>query len=174
MKINIIGTSGSGKSTLAKQVAEKLSIPHIEIDSLFWGPDWTPVEEQIFLDRLKTALDQPAWVMDGNYTKTYDLRFQQTDMIIWIDFSLARTLLQALRRAIFRIISGKELWQDTGNVETLGKLFSKDSILLWTLKTHKTNRIKYQNLMQDEHYSHIQFIHLRSSREIKQFLTELD
>ena len=173
MKINIVGTSGSGKSTLAKKLSEKLSIPHIEIDSLFWGPDWTPVEQQIFLDRLKAAVNQPAWVLDGNYTKTHDIRFQQADWVVWIDFSLTRTLLQALKRAIYRIISGKEIWKDTGNVETLGKLFSKDSILLWTLKTYKKTQALYSAVMKDERYSHIRFVRLRNSREMKQFLAKL-
>ncbi|WP_062263311.1 shikimate kinase [Endozoicomonas arenosclerae] len=137
MKINIVGTSGSGKSTLAKKIANKLSIPHIEMDELFWGANWTPVEPEVFQNRLKAVLDQPAWILDGNYTKTQELKFQKAEMVAWIDLSLARTMAQALKRAICRIVSGKELWKDTGNVETLGKLFSKESILKWTWTTHK-------------------------------------
>lgn len=35
MRITIIGLPGSGKSTLAQAIAEKLSIPHIQMDR-FW------------------------------------------------------------------------------------------------------------------------------------------
>lgn len=31
-RICIIGTSGSGKTTLARQIAQKLKIPHLELD----------------------------------------------------------------------------------------------------------------------------------------------
>ncbi|WP_242038993.1 ATP-binding cassette domain-containing protein [Anabaena lutea] len=37
-RISIIGSSGSGKTTLAKQISQRLSIPHIELDYLHWEP----------------------------------------------------------------------------------------------------------------------------------------
>ena len=40
MKINVVGTSGSGKSTLARQLAERLDVPYIEMDRLYWRPEW--------------------------------------------------------------------------------------------------------------------------------------
>ncbi len=40
MKLNVVGTSGSGKSTFSKALAEKLAIEHIEMDQIFWGPNW--------------------------------------------------------------------------------------------------------------------------------------
>lgn len=35
-KIIIIGSGGAGKSTLAKQLGEKLELPVIHLDALFW------------------------------------------------------------------------------------------------------------------------------------------
>ncbi len=47
MKINVVGTSGVGKSTLARRLAQILSLPYIEMDRLYWRPDWqgTPDDE---------------------------------------------------------------------------------------------------------------------------------
>jgi adenylate kinase family enzyme len=40
-RIHVVGTSGSGKTTLARQIAERLDIPHVELDALHWEPHWT-------------------------------------------------------------------------------------------------------------------------------------
>jgi adenylate kinase family enzyme len=71
VKINVIGTSGSGKSTLAKQIATALSIPCIEMDRLYWRPDWQGTPDDEFQAKLEQALQaSPDWVLDGNYNRT--------------------------------------------------------------------------------------------------------
>ena len=54
-KIIIAGSAGVGKSTLGKKLSKKLSIPHIELDHLFWLPDWKPRPEQ---ERKKIAKEK--------------------------------------------------------------------------------------------------------------------
>lgn len=51
MKVNVIGTSGSGKSTLAKRIAAELDIPYIEMDRLYWCPDWQGTPDAILLGK---------------------------------------------------------------------------------------------------------------------------
>ena len=48
MKINVVGTSGSGKSTLARQLAERLDVPYIEMDRLYWRPEWQGTPDDAF------------------------------------------------------------------------------------------------------------------------------
>ena len=43
-RVVVVGCSGAGKSTLATRIADVLGAPHIELDALHWGPDWTPVD----------------------------------------------------------------------------------------------------------------------------------
>lgn len=55
-RINVVGTSGSGKSTLSKKIAEVLEHPYVEMDKVFWKPNWEqPSDEEFFL-KLENAL----------------------------------------------------------------------------------------------------------------------
>ncbi|GKW15514.1 hypothetical protein PEC301937_14630 [Pectobacterium carotovorum subsp. carotovorum] len=73
MRVNIIGTSGSGKSTLARRLSEKLAIPYIEMDALFWLKNWQERTDADFFQRLESALEPESWVLDGNYNRTRDI-----------------------------------------------------------------------------------------------------
>ena len=170
MKINIIGTSGSGKTTFARKLAESLSLPFLEMDAVFWGPDWTFPEDKELYSKLTSALEGENWVLDGNYTRTIPIKWDNIDIVIWLDFSFLRTLFQAVTRAFTRILTREEFWPGTGNRETLGKLFSRDSIVLWTLKTYRRNRKKFAGYMEADEFKEIHFIRLKSPRQAKIFL----
>ena len=170
VKINIIGTSGSGKSTFGRKLAESLSLPFLEMDAFFWGPDWAFPDDKEFFLELASALEGENWVLDGNYTRTLPIKWDNIDIVIWLDFGFLRTLYQAITRAFARIITREEIWLGTGNRETLGKLFSWDSIVLWTLKSYRRNRKKNAGYMQSDKYNHIQFIRLKSPGQAKIFL----
>ena len=74
-RINVVGTSGSGKSTISKKLAENLGVPYIELDALFWGPNWTTTPDDEFFESLEkqlTATD--GWVLDGNYSRTTPIK----------------------------------------------------------------------------------------------------
>lgn len=173
-KVNVVGTSGSGKSTFSSQLAEAMGCDHIEMDLLFWKPNWQQSSDEEFFSKIRQALSGPSWVLDGNYNRTRQVKWQDVDTVVWIDYSLPRTLYQAVTRAIKRCSSGQELWPNTGNIETFKKSFlSRDSILLWTWKTYHSNQKRYLADMDNPHYQHIEFIRLQSPDEAKQFLSQL-
>ncbi|MFO6424044.1 adenylate kinase [Motilimonas sp. KMU-193] len=172
-RINVIGSSASGKSTFSRQLAQKLAIPYIEMDAIFWQPNWQQPSDEEFFPKLKQALAQTAWVLDGNYNRTVQIKWQQVDTIIWLDYSLARIAYQSITRAIKRSIVGKELWPNTGNVETFKKSFcSKDSVILWSLQNYHHNRRRYLQVKADPQFAHIEFVHLTSPRQARRYLQQ--
>ena len=169
-RINVVGTSGTGKSTFAARLAERLGVPYLQMDTLYWKPDWTPSTDEEFFPRLEAALQQEQWVLDGNFTITNELKWSYARLVIWLDFPFLLVMWRATRRALSRAVSGEEVWPGSGNVETFSRLFSRESVLWWTLKTFYLNRRKYAALMQSPPYDHLQFVRLRSPKEAERFL----
>ena len=170
MRVNVIGTSGSGKTTFGRQLAEILNIPFIEMDAIFWGPNWSPLDNDVFFTRLGKALDGDHWVLDGNYSRATAVKWKRVGGVIWIDFSFPRTLCQAVSRAAQRLISKEELWPGTGNRETLPMLFSKESIVLWTITSYRRKRKNIITMMAAQKFRHIQFHRIRSPAETAAYL----
>lgn len=170
-RISVVGTSGSGKTTLARSIAQRLDIPHIELDALHWEPNWTEAADDLFRSRIIKALSSDRWVIDGNYSKVRDLVWSRADTVIWLDYSFATVLNRLVWRTLRRGLLQEELW--SGNRETLQKaFFSQDSILLWMLQTYGKNRRKYPLLFQQPEYRHLQIIHQRSPRETHRWLSQ--
>lgn len=166
-RINVVGTSGSGKSTFGRQLAELLKLPFCEMDSLFWQPDWQETPDEELLARVRAVTGQPGWVLDGNYTRTIPVKWPRTQVVVWLDLSLPRTLYQVTRRSLCRALSQQELWAGTGNRESLRRSFlSRESVILWSLQTHRSNRAKYHDMMHSAEYKHLRFLRLQSSAEV--------
>lgn len=170
-RINVVGTSGSGKSTFGQKLATALVIPYIEMDALFWKPNWQESSNAEFFLKLEHAIAGRAWVLDGNYTRTLHQKWTRTQMVIWLDYALPIILWRAMNRAVSRSISKKELWLHTGNTESFRKtFFSRDSILLWTLTSYRRVRRRYTQYPANPAFAHIIFVRLRSPRCAKEFL----
>ncbi|MEN0614878.1 AAA family ATPase [Klebsiella indica] len=174
MKINVVGTSGVGKSTLARRLAQELSLPYIEMDVLYWLPQWQGTPDDLFFAKLAAATAGPGWVLDGNYNRSRPVKWRDVDLVVWVDYGFWRTLRQAVSRAVSRAFHQQELWPGTGNRETFRRsFFSRESIILWTLKTWRKNRQRYQADMFDPQYQHIRFVRLRNQQQAEALVREL-
>ncbi|MDY6786358.1 MAG: EutP/PduV family microcompartment system protein [Cyanobacteriota bacterium] len=163
-RISVIGTSGSGKTTLARQIAHRLDIPHIELDALHWEPNWIEAPDEIFRDRVAGSLNCDRWVVDGNYSQVRDLVWDKADTIIWLNYSLPVIMKQLWKRTWQRASTRQELWN--GNRETWKQsFFSRDSILLWALRTYGMRRREYPLLLRQPEYAHLQVVELHSPKE---------
>jgi adenylate kinase family enzyme len=141
-RVAIIGTTGSGKTTLALQLAQRLDLCHVELDSLYWEADWQPVSRDHFLERVAQALGPEAWVADGNYGQARDLIWGSADTLIWLDMPLLLALWRVISRTLRRIAAREVLWN--GNRETIGNaLLSRDGLVLYLFKSRRQHKKNY-------------------------------
>jgi adenylate kinase family enzyme len=171
-RIAVVGTSGSGKTTLAHQLAQRLGIPHVELDALHWGPNWTPAPRHLFRECTAQALTREAWTTDGNYSAVRDIVWSRADTVVWLDYSLPVILWRVARRTIRRFVTREELWNK--NRERFRDAFlSHDSIILWAARTYHRRRREYPVLFSEPEYAHLSIVQLRSPRAARLWLANL-
>ncbi|MCA9056224.1 MAG: hypothetical protein KDA75_20485 [Planctomycetaceae bacterium] len=170
-RVNVIGTSGSGKSTFGRQLADCLRLPFVELDSVFWKPNWTEPSDDEFFPLVETITSGARWVLDGNYTRTMPIKWRRVQLVVWLDMPFLKTLYRVTSRCVRRSLTHMEIWPGTGNRETLRKAFlSRDSVIWWSVTTYRQNRRRYREVMTSAEYPHIWFVRLRSAREVDAFL----
>jgi adenylate kinase family enzyme len=99
-RVLVIGCGGSGKSTLARRLGEVLELPVIHLDRHFWYPGWVETSREEFRERVRELVAREAWIMDGNYSSTLDLRLEAADTAVFLDYPRAICLRRILRRRV--------------------------------------------------------------------------
>ena len=99
-KIIIIGCGGAGKSTLAWKLGRILDIQVYHLDALYWKPGWVMTSKDEWETLIKQLIEKDAWILDGNYGSTIDLRTHAADTIIFLDYSTPRCLYGVFKRRI--------------------------------------------------------------------------
>ena len=168
-RIVVIGVGG--KSTLAETLSERLSVPCVELDALFWEPQWTEPPIERFRERVASATAGDAWVVAGNYSQAQDTFWPRAETAIWLDYSLPLTFRRIFMRSYRRWRNDELLW-GTNHERFWSQLYSRDSLLLYLIRIHRRRRRRYEEAISDPRWSRIAFVRRRSPRETERWLTE--
>ena len=97
-RIIVIGCPGAGKSTFARHLRNQTGLPLYYLDMLFHNPDRTTVSREAFDAALHEILQQPEWIIDGNYRRTLPLRFEACTDVFLFDVPVEQCLKNAAER----------------------------------------------------------------------------
>jgi adenylate kinase family enzyme len=164
-RVVILGCSGSSKSTLAVRIGERLRLPVVHLDPLYWRPGWQAPDTESFRARVVEAIAGNAWVSEGNYRETFDLRLPRADAVIILERSRWLCLWRVLRRAVFE--RGKRPDLPAGCREHTDWGLLK---FIWQFERVTWPRIEAARV---EHGSNVPLIRLRNEREISACLATL-
>ena len=87
-RIIVIGPGGAGKSYFSKQLANITGFPLYHLDNIFWNEDRTHISREEFDKKLLEILEKDSWIIDGDYSRTYEIRIKYADTIYFLDFPL--------------------------------------------------------------------------------------
>ena len=161
-RIVIIGCPGSGKSTLARALGEKLDLTVVHLDRLWWKAGWENVSQEEFDARLENALKLDSWIIDGNYSRTMDVRLEKCDTIIYLDYS-RWTCLWGMVQRVFTNLRKSRADMPEGCPERFDWEFIR---YIWSF--NQNNRV--QNYTRIAKYKHAKAIVLKSRKEKEAFL----
>jgi adenylate kinase family enzyme len=167
-RVNVKGTSGSGKSTFAAELGRRLGVPHVELDALHHGPNWSEPTDEVFRTRVREAMDAApeGWVIDGNYEpKLGELVLGAADTIVWLDLPFMVKARRLWRRTTERIRDDVELW--SGNKETWrGMLWGREALFWWMVRGHFRQRREWPCRFDGDP----RFVRLRSVDDARRWL----
>ena len=161
----VIGVgSGVGKSTFARRLGELTGIEVTYLDRLFWKPGWVeaPIEE--FSEGQQKVVENRKWIIEGNYTGTFNIREPYADTIIYLELPLRVCLYRVLKRRVqFHGKTRDDIGE--GCEEKIDFAFLK--FILTTYRPRKKKMLKrlksYANEGKTVHY-------LKTTKQIEGFL----
>jgi adenylate kinase family enzyme len=136
----IASASGNGKTTLARQLAARLGVTFVELDSLVHGPGWVETPDYELRRLVAPILGSDGWVIDGEYLRKLGTRvLDAADTVVWLDLPMRVWAWRLLRRTIRRLRGREALWN--GNRESLrGAFWGRDSLFGYAIRQHRLRR----------------------------------
>ena len=164
-RIMIIGCGGAGKSTLARQLGEKLNLPVVPLDKLFWHSGWVESTREEIDEKILLELQKERWIIDGNYMRTMPMRMARCDTIIFLDFSRVACVCGILKRYLTNIGKVRPDMPE-GCVERIDWEF-----FVWVWNFNKTKREKIYRILNEA--EGVETIVLKNRRAVRKFLKSI-
>ena len=96
-RLRVLGSTGSGKTTAGRAIAASLGVPFLELDNVFWHMVQPMYSTNRSDDECRAILHEfldanPAWVMDGSYTRWSQAAMDRATEAVLIELPLYRRL----------------------------------------------------------------------------------
>ncbi len=164
MKIMIFGRPGSGKSTFASQLSQNINIPVYHLDKYFYTKNWIARDKQEFLELQQKIVNQARWIIDGNATKSLEMRYAQANIAIYFLLPRLTCLKLIIKR---RFIKNNHL--DDRVLNCPEKISLKFLWYMWTFNW----RVKKTVASLHQQYPNVKFYLVQSDRDLANLWREI-
>ena len=168
-RILLIGNAGAGKTTFARKLAEKLDLPLIHLDRLYWCGEWEHLSRDAFDAALQPLLESPRWIIDGNFNRTIPHRLTYCDTVIFFDLPTLTCLAGITKRTLTNL--GRSRADMGGNC--IERFDAQKRVLYRSVLTfRRQHRKDYYEMLQKA--EGVRVIVFKSRRDAERFLNKLE
>ncbi len=163
-KIMIFGIPGSGKSTFSVQLGKRLHLPVFHLDKYFFTHGWKERDYTEFLAIQNDLVSKKGWVIDGNSTRSFEIRFSQADTALYFRFNRLVCLWRIFKRYLSKdphISDRAEGCPETVSLRLIRYLWGFDK------------RVKSALTALRNRYPHVIFYELRNEKDLRLFLESI-
>lgn len=166
-KVLVIGSSGAGKSTFSRRLHWAANLPLIHLDRLYWKPNWGETTDKAEWKRtIENALRGDAWIMDGNYSGTLEMRLEKCDTVIFLELPRLLCIYRILKRvALYKKGSRPDMANDCD--ERFDWEFLK---FVWNYPTRSKPKVEALLKLYENEKT---IFRLHSNKEIEDFFVNL-
>ena len=118
-----------GKTSLSRALGDLTGFPVIELDAVFWLPNWVERDSEEMLHIVRERIDESpdGWIIDGNYSKIRPHILPMADTVIWLNLPTWNVTIRIAKRTIFNILRRKRICGD--NYENLFNAIEPNSVI---------------------------------------------
>lgn len=163
-RVMIFGIPGSGKSTFAVKLSQRLRLPLFHLDKYFFIQGWQERDYNEFLSIQRELVEKEHWIIDGNVTKSFEIRFSRSDVVLYFRFNRLLCLWRVFKRLICKnpqISDRAEGCSENIRFRLIRYLWGFD------------NRIRKSIDILREKYPSVQFYELHNDREVKNWIERI-
>ena len=167
-RILIIGNAGSGKTTFSRKLAQQLNLPLVHLDQIYWCGEWEHLSREEFDSVLQKELENPRWIIDGNFNRTLPLRLKYCDTVFFFDLPTITCLWGITKRVFTNYGHARE---DMGG--NCKEYFDAQKIPLYrnVLHFNKEHHKHYHRMLSQA--DKVNVVVFRSRRQANKFLKSL-
>lgn len=165
-RVIVIGCSGSGKSTLSQKLHRILQLPIIHLDRYYWQANWQATEQEAWDQKVTEFALTDRWIIDGNYSRTLDIRIERADVIVFLDMPRWLCMYRIVKRRIqYHGRTRPDLNKDCPEKLDIG-------FLKWVWDYRKRNRVKtLEKLKQVK--QHQKVVIIRNKKQLEELVEQL-
>ncbi|WP_106875034.1 P-loop NTPase family protein [Candidatus Phycorickettsia trachydisci] len=163
-RIMIFGRPGSGKSTFAFALSKALKLPLHHLDKHFYVANWIERNYSEFLEIQKSIVANSSWIIDGNSTKSLEIRYSKADLILYFNYPRWICYWRILKRYFYKNSKFDDRAEGCHERITWSLL-----CYMWSFETRVANKIQKLRTK----YPKPPFIEIKNDIDLSQLKKEL-